>query len=151
MKIAVKDVTSAVGGGILIAFGLAVTAFVFVNYDIGTPRQMGPGFFPVMVGIGLAAMGLALAAMSFAVTGEFEEPALRPLVTVLAGLIGFVVVTPLFGVVPSIFVLVIIASCADGQLSLLRALGLAALLSILAVLIFQVGLGIALRMFAWPF
>jgi hypothetical protein len=63
-------------------------------YDVGTPRRMGPGFFPMVVGVLLAAIGLVL--MLRAGHGEdsgdmdaFRRPDARALVSIVAGIVAF--------------------------------------------------------------
>ena len=36
-----------------------------LSYDVGTPLRMGPGYFPLLVGAILAALGLAVVAQGF--------------------------------------------------------------------------------------
>lgn len=151
VRLVVKDPTSAIGGAALLIAGTVMTLFVLANYQIGTPRQMGPGFFPMLVGCCLALFGLALLAFSLSAREVPEELAMRPMLSVLGSLFAFVVVTPLFGVVPSILAMVVIASFADDRLTIVKSLAVAAALVVMVILIFQVALGIPLRLFLWPF
>jgi hypothetical protein len=77
-----------IGGALALAIGVWAMAEAW-TYPLGTLRRMGPGYFPVMLGGLMAAMG-AMLALSALVRAEppvedDERPNPRALVAVLAG------------------------------------------------------------------
>jgi hypothetical protein len=60
-------------GLLFIAFGI-VAIVTAKNYSIGSVGRMGPGYFPIALGVLLAVLGLIVIAKSFVVDGEKMEP-----------------------------------------------------------------------------
>lgn len=122
----------AVGG----AFAVGAT-----SYTVGTAARMGPGYFPLVLGIILAGMGALITVRAFmhGVPGGDRVGvwALRPLLLVLSANVAFGALLvgvpalgiPGFGLVVAIFALVIIASLAGGGFAWKPVLLLAAVLS----------------------
>ena len=150
-----------VGGLLLVAAGVAVVV-AGVGYGMGTLRQMGSGFFPVVLGVLMALVGLALLATApragdAAATEPPAEAAhlagpvvqWRGWLCILAGVLSFVVLGEHGGLVPATFVSVFIAALGDRQNSWRAAAGLAALTTLLGVMLFHYGLHLLLPLFTW--
>jgi hypothetical protein len=147
-----RDYRDIVAGAALVAFGLFVGIYASRNYDLGTLRHIGPGMFPSMLGYVLAALGvIVLLAALFRAGPAVATPAFRPLSAVLAGLLAFALTIEPFGMVPAIFLLVGIVALADDRLGPIGIVIFAALMSLLVILIFQVGLQLPIDSFKWPF
>ncbi|MEZ5649931.1 MAG: tripartite tricarboxylate transporter TctB family protein [Burkholderiaceae bacterium] len=58
-----------VAGAAIVALGSIVVAYARLHYRVGTPAVMGPGFFPVVLGVMLIGVGAAIA-----VTGWRSNP-----------------------------------------------------------------------------
>ena len=126
----------AVVGG---AFAIGAT-----NYNIGTGARMGPGYFPLLLGILLAVIGMVIMVQgitSKSKTGDkLGSVAWRPLIFIiganvlfgilLAGLPAFGV--PAMGMIVAIYGLTIVASLAGEKFKLIEALIVATILSILS-------------------
>jgi hypothetical protein len=139
----------AIGGLIAVAIG-AFAIWEGGSYPIGTARQMGPGYFPVVLGALMIALGLGLWAEGFRAGAEpAERPQLRALLAVLAGIGAFAVLVERAGLVPGTLALVIISSAAARAPRLLPTLILAVAVSGLSVLVFRQFLGLPLPAFAW--
>lgn len=123
---------TVVGGGF--AYGAS-------TYQVGDAARMGPGYFPLMLGVILALMGLVVLAKSF-VHGSPDGDkigaiAWRPLCFVLLANVAFGVLLiglpsiglPGMGMVVAIFGLTIIASLAGDDFRLKEVLILSAVLS----------------------
>lgn len=139
----------AAGGALLLAMaGLFIAGGL--QLDLGTPRRMGPGFFPVAVGAILAFLSLGIKLT--AIRGE--EHAARPewtaFLAVAAGLATFALVAPTFGLLPAAFLCVIATSLPDRRLPLVGKAALAAGIAALIWLIFIVGLRLPFMAFRWP-
>lgn len=140
-----------VGGG----FAVGAT-----TYTVGTAARMGPGYFPLMLGLILAAMGAVIVLRAFIHGPPGGDPigawAFRPLLLVLSANVAFGALLvgvpalgiPGFGLVVAIFALVIIASLAGKPFSLKEALVLSAVLSAGSYVAFVYVL--ALQFPVWP-
>lgn len=100
-------------GAIFILIGLGA---VFTRGDLemmGSRGRMGPAFFPVALGIMLAAIGAAGVLRSFFRHGEpMEKLHLRPLALVLLAVILFGILMRGAGLVPASAVLVLVSAYA---------------------------------------
>jgi len=130
------------------------------NYDMGTAARMGPGYFPIMLGVILALLGLII---TFQSLGKTEKPgeqlgsiAWRPLFFVIGANVLFGVLLgglpsiglPPMGLMLSICVLVLVSSMASQEFRLRPTLVLAAILATGSYLVFIVLLGLPFEV--WP-
>src|SRR5580658_92538 len=91
------DETSRIKGGKSILAGLiyvAIGSAAFVgahSYKIGTPLQMGPGFFPAVVGAILALLGISsvIAGLRAKTPDPIATIKLEPLFLIFASALGF--------------------------------------------------------------
>ncbi|MFG1360080.1 tripartite tricarboxylate transporter TctB family protein [Xanthobacter pseudotagetidis] len=136
--------------GVLFAgFGTAFAAVAATSYAQGTPARMGAGFFPLVLGVLLAAVGLAVMARSLIVEGDgLPRVRLRPLLSLLAAMVLFGIMLRPLGLMVSAVVLVLAGSLSSPEFRLREALLLAAGLSVGAVLLFVTLLGLPLPV--WP-
>jgi len=136
------------------ALFLAFAIFFFVmalNYPAGTAARMGPGYFPRLLAIVLAAIGLAV--MLGAVLRTAERQRLRSWdVKGLAWVTGSVVLFALLlfpiGLIGALLVLIVVSSRASPEFAWKGALANAAILIALCLLVFVYGLGLQLPV--WP-
>jgi Tripartite tricarboxylate transporter TctB family len=135
-----KDVLAGV---IFVVFGLGF-GFGATAYDIGDPVRMGPGFFPLVVGILLAILGVLIAATRSAEADleAITAPPWRAVGLILGSLLFFGLTVRGLGLVPSTFVTALLASLASRETRLPMALLLAAALTVVSVAIFVVGLSV---------
>jgi hypothetical protein len=137
------------------AFALGAT-----TYTVGNGARMGPGYFPLMLGILLAILGSVVLFKALVVETADGEPigkwAWRPLVfVILANLLFGVMIgglpsigLPAMGMIMGIYVLTIVSSMADGHFKLKEVLILATILSVMSYLAFVVLL--KLQFPVWP-
>ena len=130
------------------------------HYSVGTGARMGPGYFPLLLGIVLALLGAGILFYSLVEHTEDGEPigkfAWRPIVFVLGANIVFGILLaglpsfgiPAMGLILAIYALVIIASMAGDHFVLKDVLILATILSAGSYLAFIVLL--KLQMPVWP-
>ena len=110
---------------------------------------MGPGFFPIMLGGLLAALGLSLTIPAFFRSGDpLPGFGLRPLLTILAAIIVFALLLQPLGFVLAAVILILIVGFADPELRPMESVGLALLLTAFSVGIFAMLLGLPLNL--WP-
>lgn len=147
-----------------VLFSALGTAFAIgaLDYEVGTAASMGGGYFPLMLGVLLAILGLVLAAGALRGTHKEDQAlgsiAWKPLIVVilanvvfgvsLGGLkIGDAQVIPVLGLIIGVFLLVVIASFAEDKFHWAKVLGLAVALSGISYLIFIKLLGLRIPVF----
>lgn len=144
---AVKDQRQFWAGIVFLVFG-AATLSQLPHYTVGSATQMGPGYFPMLVGAALVIFG-AIASWRATVTGEPVRVGPWPvtqLLFVTLGVIAFAFLIERAGLIASVFCLVAL-SCYERLLRkplevLAIFVAIAALSS--AVFIYGIGLPIAL-------
>lgn len=144
------DYRDLCAGLLLAAVGLFVALYASSNYGIGQPARMGPGFFPVMLGWILTALGTLTVLLSLRKTVQAIEPprlALRPLLAILAAIAVFSLLVVRFGLVPAAVAMTFVASFAERPYNLKRTALLGIGLALLSWLIFTVGLNMTLPAF----
>lgn len=131
---ALKDVLA---GSIFIVLGGAF-ALGSLDYDIGTPLRMGPGYVPLVLGLLLVGLGALVVIKGF-IAGEGEsigELEWRAVVLVTAAVLFFGLTVRGLGVIGALFGTVFLASLGRARTRLATALAIAAGLTILSVVIF---------------
>jgi hypothetical protein len=141
------------GVGVAFAWGAS-------TYNIGSGARMGPGYFPLMLGIVLALLGALVMFKSLVIETEGGDPigkwAWRPLAYVLGANLAFGVLlgglpsikVPAMGMILGIYALTIIASLAGERFKLRDVLILATILSVGSYLAFIVLLKLQIQV--WP-
>mgnify|MGYP003383529269 CR=1 FL=1 len=137
------------------AFALGAT-----TYTVGNGARMGPGYFPLMLGVLLAVLGSIIMFKAMVVEtpdgAKIGKWAWRPLIFIILANLLFGVMLgglpsiklPAMGMIAGIYVLTIVASMADGHFKLKEVLILATILSIGSYLAFVVLL--KLQFPVWP-
>jgi len=147
MKIRLIRHQDFVAGLMFCSVGLA-TAYASSNYALGTAMRMGPGYFPLVLGILLAGLGVVQAAHSLKLdissdeSRLIEKPCLRSLSLIGAGMLLFAFSLSTAGLLLSTLGLVVISGIAYRQFRW-HELGLLSTgLAIFAVTVFVYGLGL---------
>jgi len=155
----IKSERDFYSGVLFSAFGVAF-AWGAMTYNVGNGARMGPGYFPLIVGVLIAVMGSAIALKSLIVETEDGEPigriAWRPLLFVIGANIVFGVLLgglpsiglPPMGLIVAIYALTFIASLAGDQFSWKGVTILATILAVGSYLAFVVAL--KLQFPVWP-
>ncbi len=146
-----RDYRDMIGGSLLIVIGVWATVQAWFDYPLGSVSHMGPGMFPAGVGVLLAFTGvLVFVPALFRVGPALAKVDFRAFFFVLLSLVLFAITVDTFGLIPATAVLTVAAVLADNKLGVIATVLLAVVLATIAILIFQVGLGIALEPFKWP-
>lgn len=153
---ALKDILA---GGIFVAFGLAF-ALGSLLYNIGSPARMGPGFFPLVLGMVLVGFGVAVAIKGLLAgeggedgEGEIGGIEWRALLLITAGVLFFGLTVRGLGAGPALFGAIFLGALGRSRTTPLEALAIAVALTVLSVVIFIVLLQLRLPLWgSWlPF
>ncbi|MCC5979927.1 MAG: tripartite tricarboxylate transporter TctB family protein [Salinarimonas sp.] len=142
-----KDIGDILGGALLIAIGLFAAIYA-QRYNFGTAAQMGPGFFPVVLGVILIGLGVVIAVPAFARIGEMPEFRWQPLGLVMAAIILFSVTLRPLGLILATMASVFVAASADRNFTWFGRAVTSVGIAVLVFLIFRLGLGMNLPV--WP-
>lgn len=141
--------------GVGVAFAVGAS-----TYNVGSGARMGPGYFPLLLGVLLAILGTIIMMRALAIETVDGEPigkwAWRPLSFVIAANLIFGVLLgglpsiglPAMGMIVGIYALTIVASLADGHFKLKETLVLATILAAGSYVAFVVLL--KLQFPVWP-
>lgn len=143
-----RDVLS---GLIFVIVGVYVALKAYQDYSIGTLSRMGPGYFPLILGVTLAIIGLVVVALGLNVRGLEVKPefSARAVAAVLLGALAFAQLVERFGLIPASLALTLIAAAAEKNYRLRRSIVLGLALGILCWTIFVLGLDMNLSAFTW--
>lgn len=145
-----RDYRDIIAGAALIVIGVCTAIYTLTSLKLGTTTRMGPGMFPTALCVLLVIFGIIVLVPALSRAGEMPRIDKAPLAAILLSILAFALMVRPFGVVPAVIVMTAISSRADSKLSLLGTAILAALLALLAALIFPIGLGLLIPIFAWP-
>ena len=146
--------------GVLFVIIGAVFALGATSYNIGRGGNMGPGYFPLGLGVLLALLGFITAVRSLVSGSGDHEPigawAWRPLGYVVAANLAFGVLLgglpsiglPSFGLIIAIYALVLICCQAEKGFKLVEGLVLSSILAAGSYLAFIVVLKLQIQV--WP-
>ncbi|CAN5884200.1 tripartite tricarboxylate transporter TctB family protein [soil metagenome] len=138
-----------------LAFAIGAT-----SYNIGSGARMGPGYFPLVLGILLAIGGGVVMVGALSAGPPGGDPvgriAWKPLILVIGANLVFGLLlgglptmgVPAMGLMIAIYALVVIASLAGTRFTLRGALILATILAIGSYLTFIIGLSLQFQV--WP-
>ncbi|MDO5623113.1 MAG: tripartite tricarboxylate transporter TctB family protein [Pseudomonadota bacterium] len=141
--------------GVGIAFAAGAT-----NYNIGTGARMGPGYFPLMLGVVLAIIGAIVVFRALVVETPDGHPigkwAWRPLLFIIAANFLFGILLggvpslglPAAGLIAAIYVLTIVSAMASSEFRWGEVLVVATLLAAGSWAAFVYGLNLQFQV--WP-
>ena len=128
-------------------FFAAVGLFAAIHatdYTIGRVTRMGPGFFPLILGIILVALGLTnlVRSIAWAKPDSLPRLALKPLLIVPAALASFGFLLERTGLLVAVCALVMIASLGDRSFRKREVIGVCLVVAGLASVVYVYGLGL---------
>ena len=140
-----------------VGIGFAVGA---TNYTIGDGARMGPGYFPMMLGIVLAIIGAVVAFKALVVETPDGDPigkwAWKPLAFIIAANFLFGILlggvpslgVPAMGMIAAIYVLTIVSAMAGSEFKWVEVLILGTVLAVGSWVAFVWGLKLQFQV--WP-
>jgi putative tricarboxylic transport membrane protein len=140
------------GGALMIAIGIGAI-LQGRQYPLGTLSRMGPGYFPVALGVILAVVGLAIITTARFTAREVEEavrpPEWRGWFCIGLSIIAFVVLGKYGGLIPATFAVVFIAALADRENTVLTAILLGLFTVAICIVVFWWALQMNFPLFGW--
>lgn len=147
-------------GGVLIALCGALALFEATSYSIGELARMGPGYFPMMVGCFLVALGILIPfspdpdeVKEEMIDEHLPQPSrrdrIRGVACIAAGITLFIVLGGYLGFLPATFALVFVAALGDTSNSVKSAAILAAAMTLFGAIVFSWMLQLQFPMLHW--
>jgi hypothetical protein len=142
-----KDLLS---GLMFCAFGVGA-AVIARDYNFGTLHRMGSGFFPIVVGLGIAMLGSVITARAL-LKPESSEPIgaieFKPVLFISLAIIVFGFLIEDWGLIAALLALIVIARFAGYEGGPVEVAIMVVVLSAIAIAIFVYALNIRLNL--WP-
>lgn len=133
---------------------LVIAALVLLQaqaYDMGTLRNMGPGYLPRFLGVSLAVLGLITMAFSAKTAMAFPTLNYRALVCITVGIIAFAYLMRPAGLFVATIALVYVCGLSERRFRPVKLGILALALCLMSYLIFILSLNMPIRLFPWSF
>jgi putative tricarboxylic transport membrane protein len=145
---AASGFTNLTAGALFLALGVAAL-WVGAGYEIGNATDMGPGYFPRLIGWALAAFGLIVGGRGV-IAGGWARPfwALRPLVVLSTAFIVFGLAVDRLGLFIAGALTVAVAAFAQPGMRWPRVAATASGLAAFCALLFGYALNLSLPV--WP-
>lgn len=154
MTLMAKPNKDVAGGLLIVALGVVVVVHSLQAFVIGSLSQMGPGFFPLSLGVILMLSGAAIAIKGHLSAEPKREdgptkhkPEWKAWLLICLGMASFAMLGKYFGLVPATFSVVFISAFADRKNTWKSALGLACSMVVISVVVFWWALQIQLPLF----
>lgn len=137
-------------GGTVMAIGL-FTLLEGMSYPIGTTRVMGPGYFPVALGLVMIGFGAGIILVEGRKRQSTPMPkfAVRGVLAVIGSMLAFTFLIERAGLAPAVFTMIMICAFAERNVRIVRTFITAVVLTIASIAIFVVGLKVPLQVVSW--
>lgn len=143
-----RSSADVVAGGVFVVLGAAFLV-ASLDYEVGTVKQMGPGFFPAVGGGLLVLLGLGVAGKGLVAgeSGAFTRFPLRPLLMITLALVAFATTIDVIGLLPATFLTSVLAALAGRGTPAWKILALATGLTAGCYVVFVLLLQLRLPLF----
>jgi hypothetical protein len=146
LKVRIRSPRDFFAGVIFLLFGLCAV-LMGREYPMGTARQMGAGYFPIVLGALLVLFGSVISVRSLMVAGEkVENIGLRPLLLVLLAIGAFAASVDSMGIVAATILMTVIGAAASPESRGREVVVLTLALLGLSVGAFAYGLGLPFKL-----
>jgi Tripartite tricarboxylate transporter TctB family len=149
------DRTDLQAGIFFLVVGSFLALYAVYTLEVGSAFSMGPGYFPMLIGGGIALLGLAISARAFGGAPTEKNPVpWRGIVLLGASPVLFGMTVRGLGLVPAICIAVFVASFASRQMKVLYAVAITVAMVGFCYLVFKVAIGVPARSFGpwlWSF
>lgn len=133
---------------VIVLFGAAM-AYWGSTYPVGTVARMGPGYFPLL--LGLLSMALGILTIFEVRSSDATAPEIpwRAFLFVFSGIVAWALTVERFGLLPSSVALIVICSFGRPPLRIWTTVLTAGIVSVGAVVIFIEGFDLPLQVVKW--
>jgi Tripartite tricarboxylate transporter TctB family len=141
-------------GGLMTLIGVGATMEAR-HYNVGTLFHMGPGFFPIILGVIMTFLGILIAGVAAMASAADDDqmimprPEWRAWACILAGPILFIILGNLGGLIPAVFACVFVSAIGDRDATLKGSLILATAVTVCGVALFSYLLQVSIPMLRW--
>ncbi|OFW65190.1 MAG: hypothetical protein A2Y74_02150 [Actinobacteria bacterium RBG_13_63_9] len=150
MRIDLRSNQDFFAGLLFIAFGLVAVVIAFKNYPVGTSFNMGPGYFPTLLGGILTFFGVYLLLRGLIRRVEIEGVwGIRPLALITLGIVAFGFLMDRLGMVVALLALFFISALGGHEFKFKEVLILTVVMTVACWGIFIYGLALPYRLFFW--
>jgi hypothetical protein len=135
-------------------FVITGTAFAIgaTNYSMGASARPGPGYFPLILSVIMAILGLIVLFKSLTIETEGGDPigdiAWKPLAIVVAAIAVFGAALPLLGLIITVPILIVMVSFAGDEFGWRGVIISSVVLTFFSWLVFVFGLKLVIPL--WP-
>jgi hypothetical protein len=150
MRIKNRDTTDVIGGLFLTGLGLFFAIYA-QRYNMGTLNRMGPGYFPVVLGVVMALLGLLVAVPAWFRAGIGPDISWKTLFIVIGSVVLFGATLQSLGLMAASMITVVVASLADNDITWRTRALMAAGVAPIIYLIFIFGLGMTIPVWPWGY
>jgi hypothetical protein len=125
------------------------------HYNIGTLFHMGPGFFPIILGVTLTLVGMTIAAVAATTPAGDDDilhlpsPQWRAWFCIIAGPTLFIPFGTYGGLVPATFACVFVSAMGDRESTIKSSLILALGVTVFGAFLFSYLLQVSMPMWRW--
>lgn len=145
----IKDRLEDVIAGVLTGLIGGYIIWEASGYKLGTLTNMGPGYFPIILGCLMLFLAVFMLATAKPGTMDksFGRDQLRGILFLAAAFIAFAFTVESLGMLASVFLAVFLSALGNKNTPWLQALALAIATAVVSTLIFRVGLGLQIEAF----
>ena len=133
---------------------LAIAAFFGFDawnaLEIGSVGTMGPGYFPVMISLALALMGVLVIVAGGDDGAEVRPMPWRALVFIVGAPVAFGLTVRPLGLVPALLITVTLSVLASRRISFVRGAAIVIGMTAFSIAVFSYGIGLSVELFNSP-
>ncbi len=144
-----RDYRDIVGGLALIVIGLFAAVHA-QRYEMGELQRMGPGYFPISLGVLLAILGVFVLVPALFREGTSVKIEWKSMLWVLLGILSFAFTLNPLGLVFATAISVVLFTLASDLIWRTRII-LGGCVALITYLIFSFGLGMVLPVWPWSY
>lgn len=141
--------TNTIGGLAILVFGVAYL-LAGSAYSLGTLRNMGAGYFPLLIGWLTTLTGAIITCRGLFRGGDYVKVAWRPTIAISASIAAFGFFMALFGLAAAVLAAVTVSTTAERPFAPIRVAALSTTLIAMAYVIFVVVLGMPIPLVRFP-
>jgi len=121
-----------------------------LRYPLGTMRNIGPGGFPLLIGLVLVAIAVFLIVQGLMQASEEFRFPWRPFIMISLSIAVFAFLVKSVGLIAAVVAAVFVSSLSEPPVPIVRTAVLAVFLTVVSWFIFIFALGMPLQLVYWP-